>query len=399
MGSITSNFNDQVRGEMNTLQVLNVEDSQADATLLERHLTRAGKKVISERVDTPAAMRRALEQQPWDVILCDYNMPNFSALGALSLLKETGLDIPLIVISGAVGEEIAVQTMLAGACDYLLKDKLTRLVPTIERELEEAKNRRARKQAEDELRKAKEVAEAANRAKDRFLSHVSHELRSPLTVIHQFITLMLDGILGEVNDEQRNGLETALRNTLQLREMISDLLDVTRAENGMLLFEPHPISLLQVFIDMERSYQQLAKQRSLLFLVQQPRNFPRVYADPQRLRQILSNLIDNAFKFTAEGRISLRASFDDRPSFIRVAVCDTGCGISPEGIPLVFDRLYQEKHNNNTNRQGLGLGLHICEHLVSLHGGRIWVESKPGAGSTFFFTIPINREDSPETER
>jgi signal transduction histidine kinase len=382
---------------METLRVLNVEDSAADATLLERHLTRAGAKVISERVDTPIAMSMALKQQPWDVILCDYNMPHFSAHGALRLLKETGLDIPLIVISGTVGEEVAVQTMLAGACDYLLKDNLTRLVPTIERALEEAKNRRAREQAEEELRKAKDAAEAATRAKDRFLSHVSHELRSPLTVIHQFLTLMLDGLLGEINEEQRESLETALSNTLQLREMISDLLDVTRAETGILLFEAHPVSLLQVFVELERTYHQTAKQRGIMFLVQQPRNFPRVHADPQRLRQILANLIDNAFKFTEQGKISIRAVLDDRPGFVRISVSDTGCGISPQGIPLVFNRLYQEAHASQTNRQGLGLGLHICEQLVSLHGGRIWVESK-GQGSTFFFTIRINEENCPEME-
>jgi len=384
---------------MDTLRILNVEDSPADAILLERHLTRAGNKVISERVDTPSAMRMALEQQPWDVILCDYNMPDFSAQGALRLLKESGLDIPVIVISGTVGEEVAVQTMLAGASDYLLKDNLTRLVPTIERELAEARNRRARKQAEEELRKAKEVAEAANLAKDRFLSHVSHELRTPLTVIHQFVTLMLDAVLGDINDEQREGLETALRNTLELREMISDLLDITRAETGILLFEPHPVSLLQLFVELERNYQQTAKQRGILFLVQQPRSFPRVYADPQRLRQALSNLIDNAFKFTERGKISVRARFDDRPGFIRIAVSDTGCGISQDGIPLVFDRLYQETFSSKTNRNGLGLGLHICQQLVSLHGGRIWVESKEGQGSTFFFTIPINENSCPETEQ
>ena len=377
---------------MDILRVLSVEDSPRDAILLQRHLTRAGAKVISERVDTPAAMRTALEEGSWDVILCDYKMPNFSALGALSLLKETGLDIPVIVISGTVGEDVAVETMLAGANDYLMKDNLTRLVPTIEREIEEAKNRQRRKQAEEELRKAKEAAEAANLAKDRFLSHVSHELRSPLTVIHQFITLMLDGILGEITNKQRESLDIALKNTLQLREMISDLLDITRAETGRLLFEAHPTSLLQIFVELERNYQQTARQKDIIFLVQQPRDFPRVHADPQRLRQVLSNLIDNAFKFTEHGKISIRAIFDDQPGFVRIAVSDTGCGISSQSLGLVFNRLYQETYSNKTNRNGLGLGLHICEQLVALHGGRIWVESKQGQGSTFFFTIPINQE-------
>ena len=381
---------------METLRVLNVEDSPRDAVLLQRHLTQAGAKVISQRVETAGDMRAALEDSDWDVILCDYKMPQFSAHDALRLLKETGLDIPLIVISGTVGEDVAVETMVAGANDYLMKDNLTRLLPTIEREIEEAKNRRQRREAEGELRKAKEAAEAANLAKDRFLSHVSHELRSPLTVIHQYVTLILDGFSGEISPEVREHLNTVLRNSLQLREMISDLIDLTRAETGRLLFEAFPVTLLQIFVELERSYQQTARQKGILFLVQQPRDFPRVLADPQRLRQILSNLIDNAFKFTQEGKISIRAVLDSDPGFVRISVADTGCGIAAENIPRVFDRLFQEPISRNTNRNGLGLGLHICEQLVSLHGGRIWAESKQGQGSTFFFTIPIYQEGCPE---
>lgn len=381
---------------METLRVLNVEDSPRDAVLLQRHLTQAGAKLISQRVDTAADMRRALESAEWDVILCDYKMPQFSAHGALTLLKETGLDIPLIVISGTVGEDVAVETMVAGANDYLMKDNLTRLLPTIEREIEEAKNRRQRRQAEQEVRKAKEAAEAANLAKDRFLSHVSHELRTPLTVIHQYVTLILDGFSGDISPEIREHLNTVLRNALQLREMISDLIDITRAETGRLLFEAFPVTLLQIFVELERSYQHTAREKGILFLVQQPRDFPRVLADPQRLRQILTNLIDNAFKFTREGKISIRAVLDSDPGFVRISVTDTGCGIASENIPRVFDRLFQETFLVNTNRNGLGLGLHICEQLVSLHGGRIWAESKQGQGSTFFFTIPIYQEGCPE---
>jgi two-component system cell cycle sensor histidine kinase/response regulator CckA len=133
-----------------TLRVLHVEDSERDVALLTRHLARAGYDLTFERVETPEAMRAALETRQWDVILCDYSMPHFNALSALALLKETGLDIPLIIISGTIGEEIAVEAMRAGAHDYLMKDNLVRLAPTIERELHEAENRRARRQAEEE---------------------------------------------------------------------------------------------------------------------------------------------------------------------------------------------------------------------------------------------------------
>jgi PAS domain S-box-containing protein len=134
-----------------TLRVLHVEDRERDVALLTRHLARAGYELISERVETPEAMRAALEARQWDVILCDYSMPHFNALSALTLLQETGLDIPFIIISGTVGEAVAVEAMRAGAHDYLMKNNLVRLAPTIERELVEAKNRRARKRAEENL--------------------------------------------------------------------------------------------------------------------------------------------------------------------------------------------------------------------------------------------------------
>lgn len=137
---------------MKTLRVLNVEDSERDTALLTRYLTRAGYDLTFQRVETAAAMKDALETNDWDVILCDYSMPHFNALSALKLLHEMERDIPLIIISGTVGEEVAVEAMRAGAHDYLMKDNLVRLTPTIERELHEAENRRARRLAEEALK-------------------------------------------------------------------------------------------------------------------------------------------------------------------------------------------------------------------------------------------------------
>ena len=249
---------------------------------------------------------------------------------------------------------------------------------------------------ETTARNAEELDEHRRRQlemKDQFVSHVSHELRSPLAVIHQFVTLMLDGYVGAITAAQREDLDVVLKNTLQLREMISDLLDITGAEAGKLLFEQHTVSLLPLFTELERNYRERAAQKGILFLIQEPRGLPLVHADAQRLRQILSNLIDNALKFTERGKITVRAGVDDEPGFMRITVSDTGCGINEESLPLVFNRLYQEANTVEFSRKGLGLGLHICEQLVSLHGGRIWVESRKGHGSTFVFTIPLRIEE------
>ena len=162
------------------LRVLLVEDSQPDAVLLKRALERGGFELLCERVDTREAMKQALEKQPWDLILADHAMPQFSAPEALDLVKKHGLDVPFIIVSGHIEEETAVAAMRAGAHDYIMKERLARLVPAVERELREAEVRRARKKSEEELRRAHEELElrvekrtADLRAANRMLENFS----------------------------------------------------------------------------------------------------------------------------------------------------------------------------------------------------------------------------------
>jgi PAS domain S-box-containing protein len=149
---------------MRTLKVLHIEDDERDTALIARHLSHAGYELVSDRVDTSEAMSDALKTRDWDVVLCDYSMPHFSALQALELMKEIKLDIPFIIISGTIGEDAAVGAMRAGAHDYLMKDSLARLAPAIERERAEAQNRRARRHAEEQLRLHSAAVQAAANA-------------------------------------------------------------------------------------------------------------------------------------------------------------------------------------------------------------------------------------------
>src|SRR6266404_414432 len=224
--------------------------------------------------------------------------------------------------------------------------------------------------------------------KDQFISHVSHELRSPLSAVHQFTTILLDGLAGELNSEQREYLEITLRNSLQLRDMIGDLLEVTRAQSGKLTIEPQPTSLCDLFDPMIKTYERRAVEKGVAFRITCPSELPLVQADPNRIGQVFSNLLDNALKFTTGGTISVSGHRDEGDEFVRIAVADTGCGISAESLPKIFDRLYQSPNTQESSRKGLGLGLNICRHLVELHSGRIWVESKEGEGATVFFTVP-----------
>jgi signal transduction histidine kinase/DNA-binding response OmpR family regulator len=226
--------------------------------------------------------------------------------------------------------------------------------------------------------------------KDEFISHVSHELRSPLAAVHQFTTILLDGLAGEINGEQRAHLEIILRNSLQLRDMIADLLEVTSAQSGKLTIDPRPTIIWDLFQPLIQTYERRATAKGIAFRTSCSPDLPLVQVDPNRIEQVLSNLLDNALKFTGRGEVFLSGCLDEQEKFVRVAVTDTGCGINADSLPQIFDRLYQSPNTVVLSRKGLGLGLHICRQLIELHGGRIWAESESGKGATIFFTLPFS---------
>jgi signal transduction histidine kinase len=227
--------------------------------------------------------------------------------------------------------------------------------------------------------------------KDRLLSHVSHELRTPLTALHQFVTILRDGLAGNINAEQKEYLGIALKNANQLNEMIEDLLESTRIDSGKMLFHPEAVSLPVIMDEIRLTLRSMASDKKISLTVDMDADLPRLYADPVRVRQVLLNLLDNALKFTPEGgAIKVRGELFGRdPGFVCVSVTDTGPGISPEGQKNLFKRLYQEDSAGTSSRKGLGLGLYISKEIISRHHGNIWVDSQPGRGTTFYLTLPV----------
>jgi signal transduction histidine kinase len=245
-----------------------------------------------------------------------------------------------------------------------------------------------RKQAEEAL---EHVREDEMRFKDEFLSHVSHELRSPLTAIKQFTTILLGGLAGELNKEQREYEEIVLRNIQQLQSMIDDLLEVTRLGTGKLTVEAESVSVANAVADTFNTLQGTARAKGVTLSCELPADLPRAHADQTRLRQILIILLDNAIKFTPEaGAVVVRARpLPEDLRFLLVEVSDTGCGITSEIAERLFERLFQVSERIQTSRKGLGLGLYICKELVTRQGGRIWAKGQPQKGSTFSFTLPV----------
>jgi PAS domain S-box-containing protein len=227
--------------------------------------------------------------------------------------------------------------------------------------------------------------------KDDFLSHVSHELRTPMTAIHQFVTILRDGLLGELQPEQYALLGDVMRNVNQLKKMIGDLMEIARVISGKLTVEPRRTVLDDVLIDSLKTVEPTAAEKEIELRARISPNLPRVNVDAERIRQVLGNLIENALKFTPPGgSLTLTAGVLERdPNFVHVSLADTGCGISEQGVKHIFDRLYQEDSGLYGSRKGLGLGLHICKQLISAHGGELWVESEIGKGATFHFTVSV----------
>jgi len=239
----------------------------------------------------------------------------------------------------------------------------------------------------DEIEQKSRELEAASRHKSEFLANMSHELRTPLNAVLGYAELIQDGIYGEVPAKIHDVLERIQQNGRHLLGLINDVLDLSKIEAGQLTLSPVDYSLRELVLDVVSATEALAAEKQLALEVDVPADLPRGRGDERRLTQVLMNLVSNAIKFTEAGSVSIRAKVEDG-SFV-VTVSDTGVGIAAEDQERVFEEFQQVDSSSTRKKGGTGLGLAIARRIVELHGGRIWVESTPGQGSTFAFTLPL----------
>lgn len=321
---------------------------------------------------------------------------------------EHGVMVPLRSgsrIVGALGCDNTAAGPRFGVRDVALLERLGALAMMA---IENAQLHQRNDEAREVLARQNVELERAVRHKGAFLANISHELRTPLNAIIGFGDLLLSGVAGTLNEVQRDGLDTIVRNSRHLLGLINDLLDISKAEAGKLELRLEPTDLRELVAGVLRDTGSLLAQRRHHVATELSGESLVVTADALRVRQILFNLVSNAVKFTPEeGEISIRAlrttaplplpaqRAGDRDSLaardaLWVAVGDTGPGIRPEQMPLLFQEFSQLDASASRHHEGTGLGLALSRRFVELHGGTIGAESIFGHGSTFWFLLPVD---------
>lgn len=379
------------------IRILHIEDDDADAALIVRELKRGGYTPHYRRVDTQAEFRTSLEDQTWDIILSDHSLPTYSGRTALLDLKESGKDIPFILVSGTIGEELAVQILKAGAQDYVLKDHLTRLPAAIEREIREAEGRKEQRRMREQVLISERMASAGALA-----AGVAHEINNPLAVIVANLDY-ISYVLAEACPAHPEGAQTTNHERTALDECVQEiqgpLRDACEAANRVrdivrdvkIFSRPQqdqhgPVDIHRVIESSLRMARNEIRHRARV-----ERVFGEVTAvqgNESRLGQVILNLIVNAAQAIPEGRaednlikISTTQLADGR---VLIEVKDSGGGISSDVIDRIFDPFFTTKPVG----VGTGLGLAVCHRIVTSMGGTISVQSEPGKGTVFSVILP-----------
>jgi signal transduction histidine kinase len=244
----------------------------------------------------------------------------------------------------------------------------------------------------DDIQEKSHQLEEASQHKSRFLANMSHELRTPLNAILGYTELISDSVYGEPPDKMKTVLERISRNGKHLLGLINDVLDLSKIEAGQLVLTLDDYSIRDVVHGVYGAVENLAASKKLAFKVDMPKDLPAGRGDERRLTQVLLNLVGNAIKFTDQGEIVIKASADNGD--YTLAVRDTGPGISEADQQKLFQEFQQADNSITKAKGGTGLGLAISKRIIEMHGGRIWVESRPGQGSTFSLTLPIKVEQA-----
>jgi signal transduction histidine kinase len=354
------------------LRILLIEDSELDANLLTRRLSKAPWPSYVERVESSESMSAALARESWDLVICDYSLPQFNALQALAVVRESGLDLPFIILSGTVGEEAAAEAMRAGAHDVVLKDNAGRLIPTIERELAEANIRRDLRASQAALARSEQLSAIGQMAAG--IAHDLINILNPLSLHLHAVEQVVKRERSELR-ESVSEMNTIVRFGL---EVVQRLRTFSRGEQ----VELTPVALDPLVHDAVQLARSRAAALQKAIRLHEQLGGPTISVRPDEIVAAVVNLVVNAIEAIPAGG-NVWVSSEPHGSGAVIEVRDDGPGIPDDIAERVFDAFFTTKGNDGT-----GLGLAMVRATAERHGGRVEVESAPGSGTAFRVFLP-----------
>jgi signal transduction histidine kinase len=405
------------------LKILVVDDDEVDRIAVNRGLQKAGLEIeffeatnYAEALVVLADEVATWKKNSFDCVFLDYRLPDRDGLALIQEIKNRGIFVPLIVLTGQGDEQIAVELMKAGASDYLPKSKISpeileRILRNAIRlrQAEEAikrtqqclrLNNETLKRQNQELAKQRQQIEVQNyklqelsKLKSQFLANMSHELRTPMNAIMGFSQLLLRQYPDPLTEQQIDIVNRIYNNSHNLLIMLNEVLDFSKIEAGHLHLDLSEFDLFKLVTLTVEELRSLAIDKNLSLQIEINLEHPYIINDRDCVRRIVTNLVSNAIKFTDSGEVKITVN-ELTAQTIEIIVTDTGCGIDSENLREIFEAFRQVDQTIVRRYTGTGLGLAITDSLVKMMRGKITVESHPGQGSKFRVELPrrINKQ-------
>lgn len=380
--------------------ILIVDDEKDIRQLLYQALTQMGGYRVEMANDGEEALQK-IENSKFDLVLTDMRMPKMDGLQLVKELSKRRPEIATVVMSGHGSIDAALEAVRRGASDFLSKPfNLPEIIVRLNKAMEERQRLNHLSKLVNHLEESIAELRKLDQIKSEFVAVASHELRTPLTAIKNAVQLLLMEKAGELNENQKKFLAMAERNINRLINILNDLLNLSRIESGKMVMRLEELNLRSILELLYFSFKPQAEEKSIQLKLNLPAKLSPVYGDKEKVEQILSNLISNSLKFTPpKGEVVISAEpLEGDEDMMAIAVKDTGIGIPAEHLDKIFEKFYQVEDSLQRSHGGTGLGLAITKGLVEAQKGKIFVESEPGKGSVFTFTLPLSRGERREVQ-
>jgi signal transduction histidine kinase len=383
---------------MQSIRVLLVEDDPGQLELSHRPLVEAGTQFSVRVARTLAEAVELLSKESFDVALTDLGLPDSDGLMTLMAIREVSPHLPHVVLTSRADEQLGMQALEQGAQDYLVKgvsaEALRRAVSyAVQRQQSITENRSLlmRLQLSNELLADKNARlQVLFETAQTFVDNVSHEFRTPLTVIREFASILHDGLAGPVNDQQREYTDIITDRVDDLAIMVDDMLDASRIEAGMLGIWRRECHVSAIVSHVVRMLERKSQLKGIALVSDIPAGLPPLFCDFDKAVRVIINLTVNAIKFSPEKSIvRIWARIEPDQDEVTIGVSDCGPGLSPEELARIFARFEQLDKTSVENHKGFGLGLTIARELAELNLGRLEANSQVGKGTTFYCTVPL----------